>query len=46
MVKRLLAFVLAGAMVIETPAAAYAAEQTPITVETGVENSIGGGHLG
>lgn len=43
MVKRLLAFVLAGAMVIETPAAAYAAEQTPITVETGVENSIGGG---
>ena len=31
MFKQLLAFVLAAALVVETPATAYAAEQTPIS---------------
>ena len=39
MVKRLLAFVLTAAMVIETPATALAAEQIPVAVEENEEAS-------
>ncbi|MBD5445016.1 MAG: hypothetical protein HDR29_05630, partial [Lachnospiraceae bacterium] len=42
MLKRLLAFVLAAALIVETPATAYAAEQTPVTVEDGAQDLVGG----
>ena len=31
MLKQLLAFVLTAALIVETPATAYAAEQTPVS---------------
>ncbi|MDE6662780.1 MAG: hypothetical protein K2K46_05470 [Lachnospiraceae bacterium] len=37
MFKRLLAFVLAGALIVETPATAYAAEQIPVTEQDSTE---------